>query len=291
MFVQRNTVKAVKAYFNDRLKENFSKNELKLIVRDCVCSRLGLSFSDYLLGDELRLSESDLLYFRDVVQRIQRGEPFQYILGTVHFAGHDLKIDRRALIPRPETEELVDWIGTTAESGSDELVLDLCSGSGCIAFGIEPFFPKAEIIGVELSEDAQSLFAENKTLLNSQVRLMKGDVLSENFWNIIFPDSVQLIVSNPPYVKYSEANEMKKHVLDYEPHIALFVEDDDPLIFYRSILRNGIGKLISGGRIFFEINPLFSDVLVEQMKLANLVNITLRKDLQGIDRMLMGQKP
>jgi len=291
MFVQRNTVKAIKAYFNDRLKEKFSKNELKLIVRDCVCSRLGLSFSDYLLGDDLRLSESDLLYFRDVVQRIQRGEPFQYILGTVHFAGHDLKIDRRALIPRPETEELVDWIGTTAESGSDELVLDLCSGSGCIAFGVEPFFPKAQVLGVELSDDAQSLFLENKTLLNSKVSLMKGDVLSENFWNNILPESVQLIVSNPPYVKYSEANEMKKHVLDYEPHIALFVEDDDPLIFYRRILKNGIEKLISGGRIFFEINPLFSDVLIKQMKLANLVNITLRKDLQGVDRMLMGQKP
>jgi release factor glutamine methyltransferase len=291
MFVQRNTVKAIRGYFNDRLKDIFSNTELKLIVRDCVCSRLGLSFSDYLLGDELCLSESDLLYFRSVVKRLKSGEPFQYIMGSVHFAGIDLKIDRRALIPRPETEELVDWIRTTVSPESKGLVFDLCTGSGCIAFGLESFFVNAELVAVEYSEEAQNLFLENKKHLNSAVSLLKTDVLSEQFWSTISPGSVRLFVSNPPYVKYSESSAMKKHVLDFEPHMALFVEDEDPLLFYNVILKNGIDKLISGGKIYFEINPVFSDVLIEQMKLANLVNITLRKDLQGVDRMLMGQKP
>jgi release factor glutamine methyltransferase len=290
MFVQRNNVKAVKSYFNFSLKEHFSNSEIKLMVRDCVCSRLGLSFSDYLLADNQLLSESDLLYFRSVIKRLRNGEPFQYVMGSVHFAGIDLHIDQRGLIPRPETEELVDWIRSTVSNLSFGNIVDVCSGSGCIAFALEKIFPKARVIAIEYSKDAQCLLLENKSQLNSSLELICEDVLNAESWQNIRSDSIEIMVSNPPYIPASDACQIGTNVLEFEPYVALFTPDDDPLVFYTSILKFGMDKLVSGGYVFFEINPNFADELIVQMGRVNLVNITLRKDLQGRERFLMGQK-
>jgi len=291
MFVQRNDVRSIKTYVHERLKEHFSQTEIKMIVRECVCRRLGLSFSDYLLSDGHLLSESDLLYFRAVVKRLLAGEPFQYIIESVHFAGLDLFIAKGALIPRPETEELLDWILKTHQTKQTLSILDVCSGSGCIAFGLENSVVNASVTAIELSGEACAVWSVNKKRLKSNAELLKKNVLNPVEWQEIEERSLDLIVSNPPYITKLESNSIAKNVLDNEPHMALFVSSDDPLQFYRAILLNGLSKLRRGGSFYFELNPLFAEEIILLMDELNLVNITLRKDLQGKDRMLMGQKP
>lgn len=291
MFVQRNDIRSIKTYIQDRLKEQFSPSEIKLIVRECVCRRLGLSFSDYLLADDHLLSESDLLYFRSIVKRLLANEPFQYIIGQTVFGGLELIVAPGVLIPRPETEELVDWV-QQEYSGIHKLnVLDVCSGSGCIAFALESQLEDAEITAMEISSEAIAVFDQNKTALSSSVRIIKGDALESKPWDAISDLSLDILISNPPYITENEALEMEQNVLSHEPHIALFVNADDPVLFYKQIIRRGVLKLKSGGKLFFELNPLHSNDVIRLMEEANLVNITLRKDLQGKDRMLMGQKP
>ena len=290
MFVQRNNVKSIRDYFHNKLNEQFSKTEIKLIVRECVCRRLGLSFNDYLLSDENLLSESDLLYLRSVVRRLLAGEPFQYILGSSLFYGLDLFIASGALIPRPETEELVEWILKEFDKVNSPNVLDVCSGSGCIAFALESQLTDAKVTAVELSESALEILSQNKEKLNSYVNIVKGDVLNMNSWDKIVDDSLDIIVSNPPYIPDREKYQIFRNVLDYEPHAALFVSDENPVIFYRDILFYGISKLRTGGKFFFELNPDYAEEVISLMEEQNLVNITLRKDLQGRNRMLMGQK-
>jgi release factor glutamine methyltransferase len=291
MFVQRNDVRSIKTYFQDRLKEQFSPSEIKLIVRECVCRRLGLSFSDYILADDHLLSESDLLYFRSIVKRLLANEPFQYIMGQTVFGGLELIVAPGVLIPRPETEELVDWV-QQEYSGIHKLnILDVCSGSGCIAFALESQLEAAEITAMEISTEAIAVFDKNKIALSSLVRIINGDALESTVWERITEESLDLVISNPPYITEREASEMEQNVLSYEPHIALFVSADDPILFYRKIIRLGVPKLKSGGRLFFELNPMYATEVIQLMEEANLVNITLRKDLQGKDRMLMGQKP
>jgi release factor glutamine methyltransferase len=291
MFVQRNDVRSLRTYFQDRLKEHFSLTEIKLIVRDCVCRRLGLSFSDYVISDDFLLSESDLLYFRSIVKRLQSGQPFQYISGNIFFYGLELYIAPGALIPRPETEELVDWISKEHQDSRALAILDVCSGSGCIAFGLEQDLKNASVLAMELSEDACSIWNVNKERLKSNATLLKMDALDSNEWQDMEEASLDIIVSNPPYIVDSERNSIAKNVLEYEPHMSLFVPSADPLLFYKAIIVNGITKLRKGGKFYFELNPLFSEEVVQYMREINLVNIELRKDLQGKDRMLMGQKP
>ena len=156
MFVQRNNVSSIKKYFYDSLKEQFSQTEIKWIVRECVCRVLGLPFSDYLVSEHRLLSESDLLYFRSIVKRLLDGEPFQYIHGNAFFYGIELFIAPGALIPRPETEELVDWIVKECETYDRPNVLDVCSGSGCIAFALERVLMDAIVTSIELSRFVQS---------------------------------------------------------------------------------------------------------------------------------------
>jgi release factor glutamine methyltransferase len=291
MFVQRNNVRSIKKYFQERLKEYLSPSEIKLIVRECVCRRLGLSFSNYLLSDDQLLSESDLLYFRSVVKRLLDGEPFQYISENVLFYGLELYITSGALIPRPETEELVDWI-VHVNSGHQSLnILDVCSGSGCIAFGLERGLEKASVTAIELSNDACVVWNINREKIQSNAILLKGNVLDPIEWNLIREESLDIIVSNPPYITKAESKAIATNVIDHEPHIALFVSSDDPLQFYKAILLNGLPKLKQGGEFYFELNPLYAEDIVHLMEELNLVNITLRKDLQWRDRMLMGQKP
>jgi release factor glutamine methyltransferase len=291
MFVQRNDVRSIKTYVHDRLKEHFSNTEIKMIVRDCVCRRLGLSFSNYLLSDDQLLSESDLLYFRAVVKRLLDGEPYQYITGNVLFYGLDLFITSGVLIPRPETEELVDWIANNHRGKQSLKILDVCSGSGCISFGLEYGIQNVSVLALELSNEACTVWNYNREKLKSQAILLKKNILDPAEWQEIKEGTLDIIVSNPPYITKSESKSIATNVLAYEPHIALFVSSDDPLQFYRAILLNGLPKLKQGGEFYFELNPLYAEDIVHLMNELNLVNITLRKDLQGKDRMLMGQKP
>ena len=291
MFVKRNNVQAIRSYFNERLKSCFSENEIKLMVRECVCSRLGLSVSDYLLSDTFLLSESDLLYFRAVIKRIESNEPFQYILGSTLFYGLEIKTDYRALIPRPETEELVDWIIEDYSNKSSLNILDLCTGSGCIALAIKSKFINSNVHAVDVSKEALSLAKENANNLNLEIEFIEMDVLNTDLFRIYELNSFECWVSNPPYIPRNEAAGLASNVLKFEPSIALFVKNEDPLQFYRTIASAAMLYLKSQGRIYFEIHEQFSEHIFCLMLEIGFVNISLRKDLQGKYRMLMAQKP
>lgn len=286
MFVQRNDLAEIKAYFSNQLKDVFSANELRLITKQVVIDRLGISSVDYMLGD-VKFSESDLLYFRSIVKRLLNNEPLQHILGVVHFCELELKTDARALIPRPETEELIHWIRSDFENEKSKKVFDVCAGSGCIALAIKDYFPSFDCVALELSDDALELLKENIAFTNSTIRLAKFDALGGDYSML---DGADIIVSNPPYIPYSDKKVMHPNVLDFEPEMALFVTDEDPLLFYREIGNGAWNSLQNNGWIYFEIHEELGIQVMECLKLIGFVNIELRKDLQGKDRMVRAQK-
>jgi release factor glutamine methyltransferase len=291
MFVQKNNVQAIKSYFNERLKSQFSENEIKMIVRECVSRRLGLSVSDYLMSDASLLSESDLLYFRSIVKRLQSNEPFQYIIGSTLFYDLELKTDHRALIPRPETEELVDWILYDHLTNNSLRILDLCTGSGCIALALKSKLIDASVLAIDVSSEALTLAKENANKLNLKIELNEMDVLNPNSFESFNKNSFDIWVSNPPYIPSIDAADMSSNVLKFEPSIALFVKDEDPLLFYAVIATQAMLYLKKEGCLYFEINEQFAERLIHLLKDLGFVNIELRKDLQGKDRMMLAQKP
>lgn len=287
MFVSDNTVKSAKYYFKDRLKDTFSERELRMMFQLSLQKRLNLSPSELLLSDSLRLSESDLLYFRSIVKRLLDSEPFQYVLGETEFYGLHLKTDKRALIPRPETEELVDWIVQSGDC-NHSVVVDLCSGSGCIALALKSAIPEATVTGFDVSEKALELSGENAVSNGLDVRFGKLDVLHEE---LPFEDNtVDIIVSNPPYITENEQVGMQEHVLAHEPHLALFVTNDAPLVFYKRIVEQAGLKLKKGGWLYVEINEQYGREVTGLFQEYGFETVLLKQDMQGKDRMVRGAK-
>jgi release factor glutamine methyltransferase len=287
MFVKENTISAARAYFKDRLQNQFSDSELKSMWKQMICKRFDWSDSEFLLAAANRLSESDLLYVRSFVKRLQSNEPFQYILGETTFCDLTIQCDSRALIPRPETEELVAWI---SEQLGVISIVDICSGSGCIALALKAKFPNAHVVGLDISEEANSLARTNAELNKQAVEFYEVDALDikSEFWKNMA--GVDVIVSNPPYITDDEKVQMNQNVLDFEPHLALFVPNNTPIIFYDRISRLAFEKLNQNGFLFFELNPDYSAEVIEILNQIGFINIELKKDLQGKSRMLKAQK-
>lgn len=285
MFVGGNNFADIKAYFKLKLAPLFSDSEVKSILKQLTLKRFNISDIDYFTFDS-KLSESDLLYYHFALKRILKNEPVQYVVGSTEFYGLDLIVEPGVLIPRPETEELVDWI---VQSHSDlETAVDICSGSGCIAFALEKSYPLAKIKALEISKEALSVARKNCLKLDSAVELIEFNALSNSGYQIL--EGTQLWVSNPPYIPHSDRLEMRSNVLDHEPHIALFVEDSDPMIFYKVIMEQGMKFLIDHGWLYFEIHEENGNTVKEMLIKTGFVNIELRKDLQGKDRMIRAQK-
>ena len=287
MFVTDNSVSSTRKYFNERLDRLFSKSELKLMFNAFLMHRLGISRSDLLLSDSLKCSESDLLYFRSCVKRLQSNEPFQYVIGTTEFYGLEIKCDTRALIPRPETEELVDWIASETENGAIR-ILDLCTGSGCIALGLKSALPTATIKGLDFSKEALSLANENAESLQLDVEFFEGDVLTMNDFSEV--GEYDVFVSNPPYIPVSNKKNMHSNVLDFEPEMALFVENNNPFIFYDKIIHLAINHLKSKGKVYFEIHEKYAADILDLLINYGFVDIEIRQDMQGKDRMVRATK-
>lgn len=286
MFVNVNTLSEIRGYFKKALGDKFTDHELKIMVKFLYRKRFTASDTEFLLNQDMRMSESDLLYFHKALKRIQNDEPLQYVLGETEFFGLDLKIDRRALIPRPETEELVEWI-LDSEHGKDQIA-DLCAGSGCIALALKSILKKSTIFALEFSDDAISLIKENIERSKLDLQVVKSDVLNDSYASLI-DSKLDVIVSNPPYIPNKDKAFMSANVLNFEPEMALFVEDDDPLIFYREIMQRSKTVLKNKGWLYFEIHEDLGQEVVELFRVNDFVNIELRKDLQSKDRMVRGQ--
>ncbi len=280
MFVQQNTFQAIKAYFSSRLTEQFSENEIRYMLQVLVEKRLNWTKTDMLLNNESRLSESDLLYFRSAVKELLEGVPFQHIVGYTYFYDLKVKCDRRALVPRPETEELVEWV-LNNHSENEIQIVDICTGTGCIALAIKAHSAHAFVEGWDVSNDALDLAKENASQLDIDVSFKSVDVLKEmpqdRKWDVI--------VSNPPYIPLEEKALMSKTVTDYDPDLALFVPNENPLLFYKRIGEYALVNLNENGKGYFEIHE---ELGIETMQMLNELGFVseLKKDMQGKDRMV-----
>lgn len=249
-----------------------------------IIKRLGISLDEYLFLKDQLFSESDLLYFRNACKDLLNNVPFQHIVGNTEFYGLELNIDSRALIPRPETEELVDWIVADFKQEQGLTILDVCSGSGCIALAIKHNIKDSIVQALEKSKDAVALIEENKSLLALDVTVFNHDVFDVNALDGITKSDVW--VSNPPYIPNKDKAFMDSNVLDFDPEMALFVDDDTPLIFYSRIAELAKDGLKPNGALYFEIHESYGEELVEMLINIGFSTVELRKDLQGKDRFI-----
>jgi release factor glutamine methyltransferase len=267
----------------------YSESEILSFFYEVVYVRLGLNKTAYIQNQDYRLSESEMLYFRSVVKRLLQKEPLQYILGIAEFCGLDIQVDNRVLIPRPETAELVNWL-ILENQNTDGIVYDLCTGSGCIALALKRNFIGSEIVAVDVSSDALSLAVLNAEHHNLDVHFVQSDILKEIPFAVGHrEEGVNIIVSNPPYVLDSEKLNMQENVLGFEPHLALFVPDNDPLLFYRRISELGKHHLQPNGKLYFETNELYAEDVANLLKSMDYLDIEIRRDLQGKMRMIRGK--
>lgn len=276
------TLNSYKKWFNEQLQHLYDADEIKSMLTIVAYEVLGLSRVDLVLKDNESLSEAQIVQLNNVLSQLQQEIPIQYIFEKAYFYGYEFKVSPATLIPRRETEELVEWVLSEMNRQPEKKwrVLDIGTGTGCIPISIKKEFPLAEIFAMDISTGALKIAKENAEKLNASVIFIEQNILSTEQL-----DSYDIIISNPPYVRNLEKAEIKKNVLDYEPHLALFVEDNDPLIFYRKITQLAQKSLTENGLLFFEINQYLGEEM-QQMVSEYFKIIELRKDLQGNDRMM-----
>lgn len=246
----------------------------------------GLSQTDVLMGKAEELEAADVQCLDKCVDRICGGEPVQYVLGKADFMGMELDVTPAVLIPRPETEELVNEVVNALADRKSPRILDIGTGSGCIALAIKQLIPLAEVTAWDISPEALRVARNNAEQLGLDICFEQRDILSTNL--SVMSEVFDLIVSNPPYICRQESEEMERRVTDFEPHAALFVHDDDPLLFYRAITRFATVALRTGGQLFFEINRRFGRQVCELMRQAGFEGVTLKTDQFDNPRIVYG---
>ncbi|OOQ62158.1 peptide chain release factor N(5)-glutamine methyltransferase [Mucilaginibacter pedocola] len=227
-----------------------------------------------------------------ILTELKTGKPVQYILGSIEFYGLAFLVNPSTLIPRPETEELVEWVLSSqkskVESQKNVSILDIGTGSGCIAISLKKNLPAATVTAVDISVDALKTAKQNAVINETNVEFVEMDILHPN--HSLLTPHYSLIISNPPYVTLHDKIQMHTNVTDFEPHSALFVPEDEPLLFYKAITDFAVTHLSPGGMLFFEINEAFGQETVELLADKGFKDTELRKDMSGRDRMVKGVK-
>ncbi|PWB26160.1 peptide chain release factor N(5)-glutamine methyltransferase [Flavobacterium sp. HTF] len=240
---------------------------------------------DLALNHELTFSKSDFVIWDSILEKLKKEVPIQYLLGKTHFYGLEFDVNENVLIPRPETEELVEWIineNLNTDKTQKLKILDIGTGSGCIAISLAKNLPNADVYAIDISKKALETAKWNALNNKVNVTFMYKDILELEALKCNF----DIIVSNPPYVRNLEKAEIKKNVLDYEPHLALFVDDNDALVFYRKIALLAQKNLLEKGQLYFEINQYLGKEMADLLEEMNFKNIDLRKDIYDNDRMI-----
>ena len=266
-----------------QLVPQYSDAEARSIAILLMCNITGLSYTELLIHTP-SLNEEQEEELRKKIERVKKNEPLQYVLGETIFYGRRFKCDQRALIPRPETEELIDWIINDVSNDGNIRILDIGCGSGCIAITLSKEIKNSIVTALDISEEAISLTEENCKINNCQVECINDDIFN-------FSDAqYDIIVSNPPYICDNEAADIESNVIDYEPHLALFVPDNSPLKFYEKITEYAARNLRSRGKLYFEINRKYGKEMQLLLEKFGFINIELRKDISNNDRMIKGEK-
>lgn len=279
------TIQSARDILLEKLLLHYDQREASNITHWVLEHITGLNRVDRTIHKHNKLSAEETTQFNLISSELAKGRPVQYVLGEVWFAGMRLLVNEHTLIPRPETEELIEWVKAIANPEPLHLI-DVGTGSGCIPIALKKNFPLWNVQAIDLSAEALIIAQKNAQEIGTDIHFEQVDFLDESKWSQL--PNVDIIISNPPYIKQSEINEMAKHVVDHEPHLALFVPDNDALIFYKKIATFAKIHLKKGGMIFMEINQVLGAAVCAHFESAGY-RTQLRQDLQGNDRMVLAQ--
>ena len=285
-------IKKFRDYFNKTLKKLYPTSEIDTFLFLLLEEYLNFKRIDIVLKSNFEISPEDLILLRSSTKLLEQEIPIQYILGKTEFYGFPFVLNEHVLIPRPETEELITSIlenvlktkSFHTNANEKQLkILDIGTGSGCIPISLKKSLPFAEITAIDVSNEALTIAKKNAVLNKVDINLTQQDILNTTSLNQLY----DVIVSNPPYVRESEKKEIKNNVLNNEPHMALFVKDNNPLVFYNKIAELAKNHLSENGTLFFEINQYLGKETVELIKLKGFNKIQLKKDIFGRDRIII----
>ena len=285
-------IKKFRDYFNKTLKKLYPTSEIDTFLFLLLEEYLNFKRIDIVLKSNFEISPEDLILLRSSTKLLEQEIPIQYILGKTEFYGFPFILNEHVLIPRPETEELISSIlenvlktrSFHTNANEKQLkILDIGTGSGCIPISLKKSLPFAEITAIDVSNEALTIAKKNAVLNKVDINLTQQDILNTTSLNQLY----DVIVSNPPYVRESEKKEIKNNVLNNEPHMALFVKDNNPLVFYNKIAELAKNHLTKNGTLFFEINQYLGKETVELIKLKGFNKIQLKKDIFGRDRIII----
>lgn len=284
-------IKSLKTHFFSELQTIQEDSEIESFFFILTEFLHNLKRIDVSLHSEFEVSETDLEKWKTIISELKTEKPIQYITGEAWFYGLRFEVNENTLIPRPETEELVEWIVESQKSKVENLniqksnnltILDIGTGSGCIPITLKKEIPNAQVSAIDISEKALEIARKNASDNQVEVNFIHRNILETESLD----EKYDVIVSNPPYVRNLEKQEIKRNVLDYEPHLALFVDDSDALLFYRKIAQLALKSLAPNGKLFFEINQYLGKETIELLEQLGFKNIELRKDFMGNDRMI-----
>lgn len=280
-------LKEFKLFFNEALSAIYPKTEIDSFFFILMEEKLKLQRIDTVLKPDFLITKKNLIDLKTIVKRLQKEEPIQYIIGNTEFYGLPFFVDKNTLIPRPETEELVAWVlnetKVLANNKTIELsILDIGTGTGCIPISLAKNLTSLNISAIDISPEALLIAKQNAILNKVTIEFIELDILNTES----LPQEYDVIISNPPYVRELEKEEIKNNVLENEPHLALFVADENPLIFYNKIADLAKQQLSKNGMLFFEINQYLGKETVNMLVKKGFKNIQLKKDLFGKDRMI-----
>ena len=282
-------LKEYKSQFTSELISIYDEKEIESFFYIILEAFHQMKRIDLALNPQLELETLQLLQWETVLSQLKEEKPIQYILGETEFYGLPFYVNENTLIPRPETEELVDWIlsnNQIIESTKPLKILDIGTGTGCIAISLAKNLPNAAVFALDISEKALAMAKKNASRNEVALTFIHQSILDTEDLGQQF----DIIVSNPPYVRNLEKEEINKNVLAYEPHLALFVDDNDALLFYRKIAELAQKNLAPNGQLYFEINQYLGKEMVTLLENFHFKNIQLRKDIYGNDRMMRGMK-
>ena len=281
------TLNEARAVLTKELNNIYDNDELKNII-DLVLEHItNMPRSEQVKSKLSYLTCTQLETIDSLTERLKNNEPVQYVLGEAWFAGMKFKVNKNVLIPRPETEELVDWVIRESQKSKvkSQNILDIGTGSGCIPITIKKKLPQSVVTAIDVCSEAIFTATENAIAQNAEIDFILLDFLDEEKWREL--GQFDIIVSNPPYIKQSETQSMHDRVKNFEPRLALFVPDNDALLFYKKLSDFSLTHLNAGGSLFVEINEALGDDVVNLFRSAGFVNVELKKDMQGKDRMIM----
>ncbi|QHI34763.1 Release factor glutamine methyltransferase [Kordia antarctica] len=285
-------LKDIQEIFHKELDEIYGKDEVNSFFFMLTEAYFGLERFALALDPEIVITKEQETPLFSALSELKLQKPIQHILGKAHFFGLEFTVNEHTLIPRPETEELVQWILDDIKTANSPTktyrILDIGTGSGCIPIALKKNIPNAVISAIDISEKALEVANENAITNEVQIQFVQADVLVLDDLNLFEEENIRfdIIVSNPPYVRNLEKEAMHKNVLDFEPDSALFVDDHDPLIFYDKIAHLAKAHLQSNGSLYFEINQYLGKEMFDLLKKKEFKNIELRKDIFGVDRMM-----